>query len=122
VLNLAESPRNDPPLRRHRFTIAHEIDRWICHGLEGRAPVLEPSHCRASDIANDVDRAVEREANIFATELLMPAAAVRAAWAELVAQSHKVTPAAAMAARLDASPSAMGWRLFNPGLVDEKPA
>ena len=25
VLNAAESARNDPPLRRHRFTIAHEI-------------------------------------------------------------------------------------------------
>ena len=122
MLNLAESPRNDPPLRRHRFTIAHEIGRWVCDGLEGWAPVLEPSHCRASDIANDVDRAIEREANIFASEPLMPAATVRAARAELVAQSHKVAPAAAMAARLDASPSAMGWRLFNPGLVEEKPA
>ncbi len=61
VLNLAESPRNDPPLRRHRFTIAHEIGHWVCHCLEGRAERLEPSYCRAADIANDVDRAIERE-------------------------------------------------------------
>ena len=27
VLNAAESPRNDPPLRRHRFTIAHYFAR-----------------------------------------------------------------------------------------------
>ena len=42
VLNVAESPRNDPPLRRHRFTIAHEIGHWVCHCLEGRAAKPEP--------------------------------------------------------------------------------
>jgi hypothetical protein len=97
VLNLAESPRNDPPLRRHRFTLAHEIGHWVCHCLEGGAPSLEPSFCRATDIAHDVDRRIEREANIFAAELLMPEAAVRAAWAELVAQSHNVAGARAFA-------------------------
>ena len=122
VLNLAESPRNDPPLRRHGFTIAHEIGHWICHCLEGRAARLEPSYCRATDIANDVDRAIEREANIFASELLMPEAAVRVAWEELVAQSREVDPAAAMARRVDVSPSAMGWRLFNLGLSEQRPA
>ena len=115
VLNLAESPRNDPPLRRHRFTIAHEIRHWVCHCLEGRAAILEPSYCRATDIANDVDRAIEREANIFASELLMPEEAVRAAWEE--------TPEVeSVSARLDVSPLAIGWRLFNLGLVEERPA
>ena len=121
VINLAESPRNDPPLRRHRFTIAHEIGHWVCHCLEGRAAMLEPSYCRATDIANDADRAIEREANIFASELLMPEAAVRATWGEVETEGHE-DHAAAMAARLDVSPSAMGWRLFNLGLVGEKPA
>src|SRR4051794_24510859 len=101
VLNLAESPRNDPPLRRHRFTIAHEIGHWVCHCLEGRAPSPAPSYCRATDIANDADRAIEREANIFASELLMPEAAVRAAWKELLPQIHNVERVAAVAARLD---------------------
>ena len=121
VLNAAEGPRNDPPLRRHRFTIAHEIGHWVCHCLEGRAERLEPSYCRAADIADDVDRKVEREANIFASELLMPEAAVRAAW-EAVTRSHHVDRAAEVAARLDVSPRAIGWRLFNLGLVGEKPA
>ncbi len=120
VLNAAEAPRDVAPLRRFRFTIAHEIGHWVCHCLEGRAAQLEPSYCRATDIANDVDRAIEREANIFASELLMPEPAVRAAWKELVAQSHE-DPAAMMAERLDVSPSAMGWRLFNLGLLSEKP-
>ena len=122
VLNLAEGPRNDPPLRRHRFTIAHEIGHWVCHYLEGRAATLEPSYCRAADIAGDADRSLEREANIFASELLMPEEAVRAAWEELECQSFGEDAAAAVAARLDVSPSAMGWRLFNLGLIEEKPA
>ncbi len=121
VLNEAErvGGRNDPPLRRHRFTIAHEIGHWVCHCLEGRAAKLEPSYCRAADIANDVDRVIEREANIFASELLMPEAAVRAAWEGLKGQSNE-DPVAAVAARLDVSPAAMGWRLFNLGLVGER--
>ena len=95
VLNAAESPRNDPLLRRHRFTVAHKIGHWVCHCLEGRAPHLEPSYCRAVDIARDVERGIEREANIFASELLMPEAAVRAAWEDLLGQSHD-DPAAAI--------------------------
>ena len=98
VLNAAESPRNDPPLRRHRFTIAHEIGHWVCHCLEGRARAA-PSFCRATDIAHDVDRAIEREANIFASELLMPEAAVRAVWEEVTGRGHE-DPVAAVAARL----------------------
>ena len=115
VLNLAESSRNDPPLRRHRFTIAHEIGHWVCHCLEGRAVSPEPSYCRATDIANDADRAIEREANIFASELLMPEGAVRAAWEER-------PEVESVSARLDVSLSAMGWRLFNLGLVGQRPA
>src|SRR5262245_37090915 len=47
VLNASEQAagRNDPPLRRFRFTIAHEIGHWVCHCLEGRAVAMEPSYC-----------------------------------------------------------------------------
>ena len=64
---------NDTPARR-RFTLAHEVGHWICQVHEGRgAPVM----CRAEDIAPGADRALEREANVFAAELLMPEDAVR---------------------------------------------
>jgi hypothetical protein len=49
----------------------------------------------------------------------MPEAAVRAALGELVAQSHEVDPATGMAARPGVSPSAMGWQLPSPALVEE---
>jgi len=83
VLNAAEAPRDVAPLRRFRFTIAHEVGHWVCHCLSGRAPKLEPSYCRAVDLTDAADRTLEREANVFAAELLMPEPAVRAAWEEL---------------------------------------
>ena len=31
VLNAAEAPHDAAPLRRFRFTIAHEVGHWVCH-------------------------------------------------------------------------------------------
>lgn len=116
VLNAHErvTGRDDPPLRRFRFTIAHEIGHWICHCLCGRAPKLEPSYCRPVDLTDAADRTLEREANVFAAELLMPEPAVRRVWI--------ATPdVAACAARFDVSPSAMHWRLYSFGLIPDPP-
>src|SRR5437763_342190 len=77
-INAAEGPRNEPPLRRFRFTIAHELGHWICHALETAEPAV--SYCRAIDLTQAADRSLEREANIFAAELLMPERAIVAAW------------------------------------------
>lgn len=62
----------------------------------------------------DADRAIEREANVFAAEPLMPEEALRVAWAA----AREVDD---VAARLDVSPSAMGWRLLNLGMITKKP-
>ena len=99
-----------PAIRRFRFTIAHEIGHWVCHCLEGRAPDPEPSYCRPVDLTEDADRTLEREANLFGAELLMPETAVRGAWQEL-------GEAAACAMRFDVSPTAMQWRLHSFGLA-----
>ena len=117
VLNAHEraTGRDDPPLRRFRFTVAHEVGHWVCHCLSGRAPKLEPSYCRAVDLTEAADRTLEREANVFAAELLMSESPVRAAWEEL-------GEVEACAARFDVSLSAMHWRLYNMGLADERPA
>jgi Zn-dependent peptidase ImmA (M78 family) len=114
VLNAAErfSSRNDPPLRRFRFTVAHELGHWICHAHE--RPEAEPVYCRQVHLAEVADRKLEREANVFAAELLMPEDAVRQAWAE----TGEVD---ACAARLDVSPTAMTWRLYSFGLVEAAP-
>ncbi len=63
---------------RRRFTLAHELGHWVCQWCEGRdAPVF----CRAAEVGVEPEaKALEREANVFAAELLMPEDAVRAAW------------------------------------------
>src|SRR5207302_10426464 len=63
---------------RRRFTLAHELGHWICQHLEGKTA---PIYCRAADVQPEPsagDRALEREANVFAAELLMPEREVRA--------------------------------------------
>ena len=62
--------RSDEPEQRRRFTIAHELGHWICQCLEGE---MRPVYCRATEIGVDPEaKALEREANIFAANLLMP--------------------------------------------------
>jgi Zn-dependent peptidase ImmA (M78 family) len=61
--------------------------------------------CRAEDVAPGADRALEREANIFAAELLMPRGAVR---------TTSDSPDAAQ--RFGVSGEAMRWRLYSVGL------
>ena len=89
---------SDVPARR-RFTIAHELGHWVCQCLEGRgAPVM----CRPDDVSQDADRTLEREANVFGAELLMPEEAVR---------EHAADPDAA--AILGVSQLALQWRLYS---------
>lgn len=58
---------------RRRFTIAHELGHWYVHHEAGST---EARFCRAQDTTPGVraSGALEREANAFAAELLMPAA------------------------------------------------
>ena len=79
VLSAAEAPRDEAPLRRFRFTIAHEVGHWVCHvvarGGTDASILPRKGTCRRMRIAQ-----IEREANVFAAELLMPESAVRTAW------------------------------------------
>jgi Zn-dependent peptidase ImmA (M78 family) len=143
VLNAHEGPRNQAPLRRYRFTISHEIGHWICHCLGG---VPQPIYCRTVHANPDEGRGREREADRFAATLLMPEQAVRDAWAPISTElepllerlkapgsdtrlqraelrevvDHKRSRATRRLASLfDVSPTAMGWRLVNLGLVPQ---
>jgi hypothetical protein len=102
------------PAPRRRFTLAHEIGHWVCQCLEGRSAAM--IYCRAQDVTLDVtDRAFEREANVFAAELLMPETTLRSSFAQR-------PDLADLATRFDVSTVAMQWRLYNFGLVTEPPA
>jgi hypothetical protein len=102
----AESPG------RRRFTIAHELGHWVCQWLEGR---WAPVYCRAVEApAGAKYPPEEREANVFAAELLMPDPLVRTAFAE--------DPSiAGLAGRFRVSQASMHWRLHNVGLVADRP-
>ncbi len=93
----AESPG------RRRFTVAHEVGHWVCQCLEGRTA---PVYCRAEDVSADADRTLEREANVFAAELLMPEEAVRAEFA-------RVSKTEQLFQRFSVSGEAMQWRLYS---------
>jgi Zn-dependent peptidase ImmA (M78 family) len=99
VLNAQE------PATRRRFTLAHELGHWVCQCLEGtEAPVF----CRAEEVGLDpAVKALEREANVFAAELLMPEDELRAAW--------DGDPDAS-ATHFGVSGEAMRWRLYSFGL------
>jgi Zn-dependent peptidase ImmA (M78 family) len=113
VVNATEAMSSDTPTRRQRFTVAHELGHWICRAQRG-AITEAPTYCRSLDLSQDADRDLEREANVFGAELLMPEAAVREAWAE-------VADPAEVAARFEVSTLAAQWRLYSFELV-EKPA
>ena len=93
------------PEPRQRFTVAHELGHWVCQCLEGSTQAV---YCRAEDVGVDPEaRAIEREANIFAANLVMPEPAVRAAGGEN---------------RFGVSDEALAWRLYNLGLAEVRPS
>jgi hypothetical protein len=113
VVNAAEGMSGETPTRRHRFTIAHELGHWICHAQQDVGEE-QPTYCRSRDLAQDAARDLEREANVFGAELLMPEAAVREAWAAL-------PDPAELAAGFEVSALAAQWRLYSFGLIAEPP-
>lgn len=93
------------PEPRRRFTIAHELGHWICQCQGADA---KPVYCRAEEIGADPEvKALEREANIFAANLVMPETAVRSAGGP----NH-----------FGVSDVALAWRRYNLGLAAERPA
>jgi Zn-dependent peptidase ImmA (M78 family) len=52
----------------------HELGHRVCQCLEG---TTVPLYCRDKALITAADRALEREANVFAAELLMPDREVR---------------------------------------------
>ena len=97
-----------PPL-----TMAHEIGHWICQVREGRGGHI---HCRleAARARGRGSDPGEREANVLAAALLMPEDAVRG----VRRRRQRGRPAG----MFGVSEPAMGWRLYNLGLIADPPA
>jgi hypothetical protein len=66
--------RDDKPMTRKLFSIAHEIGHWILHSRDKERPRIKFSD---NSIVSKKVTAEEQEANAFAAELLMPYDEVR---------------------------------------------
>lgn len=112
---------------RQRFSIAHEIGHALLHlppkpPASGDAVVDKPIEVLYRDgvAAMGVDKR-EIEANAFAAELLMPAAALRERFRELIqASARRSTDVLVrqLASEYEVSTQAMGYRLANLNLID----
>jgi len=94
---------------RARFTVAHELGHHLLRHHNRFHVDLATLPSEGSGEGRLYDGRLEREANDFAANLLMPATLVRMRFA--------VTPSArALAGQFDVSRLAMGYRLVNLGL------
>jgi len=110
--------QDDSPARQ-RFTIAHELGHLCLHpGQPLRVDRSARVNLRAT--GDDGRGGEEREANWFAAELLMPEQMVREVAAHM-AQRRQLSDDSLVGALADSfqvSRVAMGYRLFNLGLVN----
>jgi IrrE N-terminal-like domain len=95
---------------RRRFTIGHELGHWCLHREPGRQDLF----CRKSAVDEDQPPeptgagAIEKEANIFAAALTMPAHLMREHYERL---RHEPDCHARMCRLFNSSKAAMGRRL-----------
>jgi len=111
----------DDPLPRRRFTAAHELGHFVLHrATMGRFRADTDATLREAD--DDVADRMEREANCFAAELLMPADVCRARAVE-VRDKHGCCPRGVLVYRLSSellvSREALRYRLQTLGVGDE---
>lgn len=98
------------PTVRRRFTIAHEIGHLaLGHVSPDRAQHREDP---ASNFSSGALAPIEREANAFAAELLMPANVL-----EYAVNHERIGDVARLARMFDVSQVAMNYRLQNVGLL-----
>ncbi len=103
---------------RQRFTIAHEIGHFLLHkGTQVHFDDDFRVNYRKADSAG-VATDEEREANLFAAALLMPAHFLKKDWLRLRLENHApIVATQSLAMRYKVSPKAMEIRLVNLGFV-----
>ena len=107
---------------RRRFTAAHELGHFVLHRSSmGGMVCLGDSPATVIEVEDDKAAVMERQANRFAAELLMPASICRAR-ADAFGKAYGTCPrtpfAYHLASELVVSPEAMRYRLRELGVGD----
>ncbi len=113
----------DDFLPRRRFTAAHELGHFVLHRTQmGGQWTIGDTDTTVIEVAADEVAEMERQANRFAAELLMPAVVCRSQ-AEAFRRAYDTCPRSAfayhLAAELLVSPEAARYRLRELGVGDE---
>jgi Zn-dependent peptidase ImmA (M78 family) len=113
----------DDPVPRRRFTAAHELGHVILHRTTmGGKVSFGDSPATVVEVEDDTAAAMERQANRFAAELLMPASVCKvraAAFRKTYGVCPRTPFAYHLASELVVSPEAMRYRLRDLGVGDE---
>jgi hypothetical protein len=113
----------DDPVPRRRFTACHELGHFVLHrtSMSGKKSFGD-SPATVIEVENDTAAAMERQANRFAAELLMPASVCRLR-AAAFRKTYGVCPRSPfsyhLASELVVSSEAMRYRLRDLGVGDE---
>jgi Zn-dependent peptidase ImmA (M78 family) len=118
--------RRDDGLPRRRFTAAHELGHYRLHLAPelSRREVAHAEMVQSDEQINESGEAetaeMERQANRFAAELLMPEAVCRALYGDHAEKYGRVSRFLVyrLAGDLLVSREAIGWRLYGLGLID----
>lgn len=104
---------------RKRFTMAHELGHYILHRDEGSSMFMDKVlYRKTSNNYSPKDEKLEREANFFAANLLMPKSVIDSYIEENHVDFYEDSHIQKMAEEFGVSASAMTFRLINLGIVD----
>lgn len=102
---------------RKRFTLAHELGHFKLHTQKSKMFMDNVFFRKKSEGYTSKEEKIEKEANYFAANILMPEHLVRKEIAELKCDLHDDATIASLANKFEVSSSAMTFRLINLGLI-----
>ncbi|RKF32293.1 hypothetical protein BCY89_13935 [Sphingobacterium siyangense] len=103
---------------RRRFTIAHELGHFILHKDQGKMFMDKILFRKNSNQYSEKQEQLEKEANNFAANILMPEKIVKKLFSESIKDFYDDLSIQKLAERFEVSASAMTYRLINLGLID----
>ncbi|RLJ31173.1 uncharacterized protein DUF955 [Chryseobacterium sp. 7] len=102
---------------RKRFTLAHELGHFKLHTQKSKMFMDNVFFRKKSEGYTSKEEKIEKEANYFAANILMPEHLVRKEIVGLKCDLHDDATIASLANKFEVSSSAMTFRLINLGLI-----